>query len=137
MKIRAGFAVVALGIWTVFEVWALARSGFFEIREMAAGFFEIGYAAVEIGDVAVGWAIIAGPVVAYVFLLRRTVTSILAGPVLIATRIWIVYVLETSTSSTAGLVIIPALFLDACALGIGVIAEQLSGTSGSRGRRAG
>lgn len=106
--VRLAFATAALGPWTAWTLWSLVRIEFIEIL-----------------NPVIGWAVIASPVLIYVLVLRRTVTSAVAGLPLIGTRVWIISVLETSTSSTAALVVIPALFSDALAIGLGVIAEQL------------
>lgn len=104
--IRIVLGSVALGLWTVYAIWGLIRIG-------------------EVGNILIGWVVLAAPVILYMFVVRRQLSSVFAGLVLIGTRVWILAVLETSTSSTAGLVLIPALFIDALAVGSGVIADQL------------
>lgn len=107
-RLRLGFTAVALGFWTAWILWSLIRIEFIEILNPLTG-----------------WAVVALPVPIYALVMRKALTSVLVGLELIGTRVWIIWVLETSTSSTASLVAIPALSLDILTLGIAVIAEQL------------
>lgn len=107
-KIRLTLSAVGLGLWAAYELWLL---------------FQIKF--VELGNALVGFLILAAPFLLYIVAVRRLAGSLVVGPILLATRVWIAYVLETSTSSTASLVVIPALFIDLVAIGGAVVAEQL------------